>query len=402
MTSQTLPLAGIRVLDVTHSVAGPFTTMLLADLGADVIKVERAGAGDDTRAWGPPFWDGTSTAFLAFNRNKRSIELDLKSDDGKDVLTELVRSADVLVHNGLTHKRESLGLTFEQVEALNAEIIYCSITAYGATGPLERAPGYDSLLQARGGLMSVTGEPGAPPVRVGTSIIDMGTGFWSVIGVLAALLSRQRGTPVRRVETSLYETAVTWMSHSLTSYFANGQVPERSGSGTAMIAPYEAFRARDGFFMLAANNDSLFTKACRAVGLDALLQDERFTSNPDRVRHRAQLRDELNAAFAGWSVAELVDTFDAVGVPVAPIQDMAQLAVDPQAEALGLIRAVDHAEIDGYRVVGSAFSLDGARPATTRVPPSLGEHGAEILAELGIPASNREDSLAEHSAVGAS
>lgn len=389
------PLEGIKVLDITQSVAGPYCTMLLGDLGAEVIKIERPGSGDDTRSWGPPFWGEESTTFLALNRNKRSVALDLKHGEGQNILWDLVRRADVLVQNLRSRTLDGMGFGYDAVKAENPGLIYCSMTAYGNAGPMQRFPGYDPLLQAFGGLMSVTGEPDGAPVRVGTSIMDMGMGMWGVIGVLGALRDRERTGEGQLVEVSLYETALSWIPYQVMSYLGTGEVPRRHGSGTAMLAPYEAYPTRDGHILVAVGNNSLWDKLCRALGLDGLPEDPRFKDNPSRVHNREALLEALAAALAADTTEVWAKKLWGAGVPCSPIRTIDQVVSEPQTEALGILRPTAHPRIDGYSEVGIPVSWSGMRPKTVRVPPELGQDTREILQEIGKSAEEIDCLVAE-------
>jgi crotonobetainyl-CoA:carnitine CoA-transferase CaiB-like acyl-CoA transferase len=373
----TLPLAGIRVLDLTTSLAGPYCTLILGTLGAEVVKIERPGAGDDTRAWGPPFWDGESPTFLSMNAGKRSVALDLKSDDGRAAIRGLAAEADVFVQNLRPGRAEALGLGFDDVAALNARVVYCSIGAFGEVGPLSDRPGYDPLMQAAGGIMSITGEAGRPAVRAGVSLVDQGTGMWAVIGILAALRRRDEEGTAQRVTTSLYETALNWLPYQIASYLASGEEPGPVGTGVAMIAPYEVFEAVDGRVMIAAANDKLYAALCAAIGLD---EDPRFASNPQRVAARAELAALVAARVAGLTSAELLERLAGAGVPAAPVRGLAAVVADEQTQALEILQEVPHPTVRDLRLVAPPLSLNGERLGYTAAPPLLGEHTDAVLA----------------------
>src|SRR5947207_2524440 len=280
MANVFLPLEGVRVIDVTSSLAGPYCTEILGALGADFVKVEHPEHGDEARAWGPEVWEGSSGMFYAANLNKRSLALDVKR--GREVLLRLVEDADVFLQSLRPGTASRLGFGPEQLRASNPRLVYCDIGAFGRTGPLRDRPGYDPLLQAFGGIMSVTGEPDRPGVRVGASLVDQGTGMWAALGILAALLAGDG----RTVDVSLFETAVALLPYQVTAYLSSGDVPSRHGTAFPLIAPYEVFRTRDGELMIAAGNDRLFARLCEALGLPELPTDSRFATNPDRLRHR--------------------------------------------------------------------------------------------------------------------
>jgi formyl-CoA transferase/CoA:oxalate CoA-transferase len=383
-----LPLDGVHVLDLTRNLAGPYAAMILAELGADVVTVE-SPEGDDTRRWGPPFWSGEGPVFLAANRNKRSIVLDLRADGSREVVDRLVRRADVLLESFRPGAIDRLGFGYEWAHERNPRLVYCSVTPYGDRGPLRERPGYDPLIQAFSGIMSVTGEPDGPPVRAGVSVIDMGTGMWAAMSVLAALLQRHRDGRGRRIVTSLYETGLAWMSYHLATLWAGGEPPGRHGSGATSIVPYQAFPTRDGNLMIAAPNDGLFARLCEVLGHPEWAGDRRFLHNPDRVEHRDQVAALIGAVTAGRETGELAATLEAAGVPCSPIHDAADAAADPQTLALGIVQELEHPAIEGFRSLGLPFVMDGERPPLRRRPPGRGEHQAEVLAELGLAADRR-------------
>jgi crotonobetainyl-CoA:carnitine CoA-transferase CaiB-like acyl-CoA transferase len=378
-----LPLEGLLVVDLTQNVAGPFCTQILGDMGADVVKVERPGRGDDARAWAPPWWGTESASFMAFNRNKRSVALDLKREGGLEVLRRLVARADVFVQSLRAGVVAELGLDFPAARTLNGRLVYCSITAYGPRGPMATLPGYDPLLQAYGGLMSINGHPGAEPARVGTSIVDMGTGMWAALGILAGL--RQRDATGRAVEvtTALFESALMWVSYQAMGYLASGEVPQAQGSGTAMIAPYQAFPTADGYVMIAAASDALFARLAAALDAPELPRDPRFRDNPARVTNRAALVDAVATRTRAHKSGDLLERLRAAGVPSAPILSVDQVLHEPQTEASGMLLGAAHPRVPDYRSIGLPIQWDGRRPEVRRVPPLLGEHSADVLTGLG-------------------
>ena len=378
-----LPLEGVVVADLTQNVAGPFCAQILGDMGAEVIKVERPGRGDDARAWAPPWWGDESAVFMAFNRNKKSLALDLKHEAGLTVLRRLVARADVFVQSLRAGVIGSLGLDFAGATALNPRLVYCSITAFGTRGPLADRPGSDPLMQAYGGLMSINGHPGAEPARVGTSIVDMGTGMWAALGIVAAL--RQRDATGRAVEvtTALFETALMWVSYHAMGWLGSGEAPMPQGSGTAMIAPYQAFPVADGYVMIAAASDALFVRLCGALGAPDLARDPRFADNPSRVAHRGELVDALGRLTSSRKAAELLEALGAAGVPSAPILRVDQVMQEPQTRESGMVVGAPHPRLPDYRSIGLPLTWDHARPGVRRVPPQLGEHDADVLTWLG-------------------
>jgi formyl-CoA transferase/CoA:oxalate CoA-transferase len=373
----------MRVVDVTTSIAGPYCAEILAALGADVVKIERPDTGDDGRAWGPPFWNGESAMFLAVNAGKRSLAVSLSDERGREIVLRLADGADVFVQSLRPGLAERLGLGAEDLRARNERLVYCSIGAYGRTGPLAHEPGYDALMQAAGGLISMTGEPGRPGVRVGSSLIDMGTGMWSALGIVAALFERESTGRGATVDTSLYETALGYIGYHLVGYLADGTVPTRQGTVFPMVAPYQVFPTRDGELMVAGGNDRLFALLCDAIDLPHLVEDERFRTNPDRVGNRDELVELVSARLAERDTAEWQERLTNAGVPVAPVADVADVVNAEQTRALGLLQPLEHPAIPDLQLPALPLSFDNERATHASAPPAVGEHTAEILAELG-------------------
>jgi len=378
-----LPLRGMRVLDVTTSIAGPYCSQILAALGADVVKVERPDTGDDGRAWGPPFWNGEGTMFLSANAGKRSLALSLRDPRGAEALGRLVDGADVFLQSLRPGLADELGLGADALRARNPGLVYCSVGAYGRAGPLAREPGYDALMQAAGGLLSVTGEPGRPGVRVGSSLIDQGTGTWAALGVLAALLERERTGEGAVVDVSLYETAIGYIGYHLAGYLADGTVPQGEGTRFPMVAPYEVLPTADGELMIAGGNDRLFRAICDVVGLPELADDPRFRTNPDRVRNRDELAGLIVRRLRTDSTAAWHRRLTDAGVPAAPVADVRDVANAEQTRALEILQHVPHVRISDLTLTGLPLSLDGERPPYPRAPPDVGEHSVEVLREAG-------------------
>ena len=378
-----LPLAGKRVLDVTTSIAGPFCAEILAALGADVVKIERPDTGDDGRAWGPPFWNGEGAMFLSVNAGKRSLALSLRSEQGREVLLRLAERSDVFLQGLRPGLAERLGLGASAVRGRNPSLVYCSIGAYGRVGPLSDEPGYDALMQAAGGLMSMTGEPGGAGARVGSSLIDMGTGMWAALGIAAALLERERTGSGAEVDTSLYETALGYIGYHLVGFLADGSVPKPEGTVFPMVSPYQVFSTKDGELMVAGGNDRLFAALCTAVELPELVLDTRFRTNPDRVRNREPLIERLSERLRERGTDEWIDLLSRAGVPAAPVANVAEVASSEQTRALGILQPIEHPRIPDLRLAALPLSFDGERALHRRPPPLLGEHSAEVLREAG-------------------
>jgi crotonobetainyl-CoA:carnitine CoA-transferase CaiB-like acyl-CoA transferase len=382
------PLRGIRVLDLTRNVAGPFATQILADLGADVIKVEYPERGDDTRAWGPPFWNGESTVFLSLNRNKRSVCLDLRQEADREKLGRLAEHAQVLVESFRPGDLDRLGLGVTWAHERNPSLLYCSLSGFGQRGPLCDRPGYDPLMQAFAGIMSVTGVPGGAPVRAGVSLVDMATGMWAALGIMACLV--QSPDPHgpgsgHHIQVSLYETALTWMSYHLAGYWATGETPSPQGAGVAFLCPYGAFQALDGRVVIAAANDAMFRKLCDVLGLSLNAADPRFATNSDRVEHREFVEAAINKATSHRKASELEETLNAHGIPCAPILSVDAVARHPQAQALGIFQKVPHPAIGDLQLVGLPVTFGGQRTQVRRHPPRLGEHDTELAAGWALP-----------------
>ena len=370
-----LPLAGYKVIELGHSVAAPYAGLVLAEMGAEVIKVERPGVGDDCRGWGPPFRDDMSAAFQSLNRNKKSITVDLKSPEGIAQIKEIAKSADALVQNQKPGLAESLGLGPDALLAVNPRLIYTSIHAFGKTGPLSDRPGYDPLMQAFGGIMSTQGHPGQPPIRVGTSIIDMGTGMWAAMAILAGLLRREKTGKGGVVDASLYETALGWMVYMMPTYAFSGNLPKPSGSGVNMISPYQAMRTKDSQLVMAAGNDNLFAKLCTVLGHPEWITDERFLTNGDRVVNKPAIIELIESVTSRQTTAHWIEVLDAAGIPNAPVQTLDQVQVHPQTEALDILREDSVGQMSFF---GLPISFDGKRPDRNEQAPALGEHDAEF------------------------
>jgi crotonobetainyl-CoA:carnitine CoA-transferase CaiB-like acyl-CoA transferase len=370
------PLAGIRVVDLTSSLAGPTCTQILAALGADVVKVEHPGRGDEARAWGPEFFEGGSVMFFAANASKRSLALDVKTPEGRDVLLRLVDGADVFVQSMRAGAARRHGLDSETLLARNERLVTCSIGAFGPNGPLAGQPGYDPLMQAFAGIISITGERERPGVRVGASLIDIGTGVWAALGILAALYERTSTGRGRDVGVALFDTALSLVGYQLAAALRSGVSPARFGTAFPLIVPYEVFTTADGELMIAAANDGLFRRFCELIDRPGLAVDPRFETNPDRLAHRDELLVPLRERLAEETSAYWLDTLE--GVPVAPVQDLVEVGAHPQTRANGMLQTVG-----GVDAVASPLQVDGERLEHRLPPPRLGQHSGELLRELG-------------------
>jgi crotonobetainyl-CoA:carnitine CoA-transferase CaiB-like acyl-CoA transferase len=376
VTSST-PLQGIVVVEIGHSVAAPYAGLVFAQLGAEVIKVEHPDGGDHARGWGPSLDGKGSALFQALNRDKLGVALDLRDADARERLVQLIeRRADVVIQNLRPHSAEALGLGPANLIQRSPGLIYCNISAFGDTGPLAGKPGYDPLMQAYGGLMSVTGEEGRPPVRVGVSIVDIGTGMWAVIGALGALLDRMKTGRGGVVDTSLYETALAWMSAHIAEFSAGGAEPRRHGSGAPQIAPYEMFQTADGNLMVAAGNDALFGKLCGVLGHPEWVEDDRFRTNPRRVQHRVLLTSILQEKFRTAGISSWQQELDAAGIPNAPLRSVGDVMLDPQTSALDILQTVPRTKVAS---VGIPLKFNGQRSRLRLPAPGLGEHTVDVL-----------------------
>lgn len=388
-------LRGTSVLDLSRNLAGPYCTMLLADLGADVIKVESPGSGDDTRSWGPPDWNGHSAMFLACNRNKRSITIDLDTKAGQQLVCRLASRADVVVSSFRPGSLAKRGLDYESLRASNEGLVYCSITAYGSKGPKKDAPGYDPVLQAETGIMSMTGDPDGSPARLGIGAVDLGTAMWAAVGIQAALRNRSESGAGVLVEVSLYETAAWWLSYHVEGYLATGEVPHRQGNGTPFVAPYDTFATAEGDLMVTAGNDHLFASLCRVLDLPGLVDEPDYRRNADRIAHRVALHDVLERRFRTKTASEWEVLLGAALVPCSPVRTVGDLVDDPQLLALGMLVDLPHPDIPDLRVIDIPLTLNGERATHRLPPPRLGEQTAAILAEMGVTPEEIEELMRE-------
>jgi crotonobetainyl-CoA:carnitine CoA-transferase CaiB-like acyl-CoA transferase len=380
------PLDGVTVLDASRVLSGPYCTMQLGDLGADVVKVERPDGGDQTRGWTPPtYGDSEASAYyLSINRNKRSVTLNLASERGREVFREMAREADVLVENFRVGKMDEWGLGYDDLSADNPGLVYCSISGYGQDGPYRDRPAYDLLMQAEGGLMSITGEPGRPPVRVGVAIADIIAGAYATQSILAALLDRElSGGGGEYIDVSLFDSIVAFQTYMASYYFATGEPPERMGSQHPTIVPYQAFPTADSYVVVACASENLWPKLCDALGRPELADDERFATNDDRVHNREELEEILTAEISEYDTAEVTDLLQEYGVPANPVNDMADVFDHPQVAARDMRQSVSHPAAGEVEMPGSPMNFADLSTILDRHPPDLGEHTEEILCEFG-------------------
>jgi formyl-CoA transferase len=399
-------LEGVRILDLTRAMAGPFCTMMLGDLGADVIKVERPGRGDESRGWGPPFvgkpygpYPGESAYFLSANRNKRGITINLKSQEGVQIVRQLAAKSDALVENFRTGVLDGMGLGYEQLRTVNPGLVYCSISGYGRTGPYADRPGYDFVIQAEGGFMGITGPEEGPPSRVGVPIIDITAGMFSSTAILAALRVREITGEGQLVDLSLLDTQVALLANVASNYLVGGQEPRRLGNSHPSITPYEAFRARDRWFALAAANERQWAILCDVIEQPGLMSDPRFADNNARVDNREALREALDAAFLSRDAEDWLAEFRRAGLPCGPINTVPEVFAHPQADARGLVAGVEHSSAGIVQFPGFPYKLSQT-PASVRMPPPmLSQHTEEVLTQLLDYSSTDVATLSERGVV---
>ena len=374
-------LEDILVLDLSRALAGPYCSLLLADLGADVIKIERPERGDDSRHWGPPFQGGESSYFLSVNRNKRSLTLDIQKERGKEIFRKLVKKADVVIENLRPGKMKSLGLSYEDLHQENERLIWCSITGFGSTGPESLRPGYDIIAQGMGGMMSITGEKDKA-IRPGVALADISTGMFAVEGILAALYEREKSGKGQSIDTSLFEGQIAQLTYQAGRYFASEEAPSRYGNKHPLIAPYEDIKTKDGSINIACGNDSLWKKFCRALDLRALLEDSRFSSNSKRIENRDELLAKIENRSKNISTKELGKLLDEAGVPNGPIWNLEEVFSCEQAKSRDMILEVDHPKAGRIQTTGMPIKMSRTPCKVRRHPPLLGEHNQEVLTEL--------------------
>jgi formyl-CoA transferase len=378
----TLPLEGLRVLDLTRALAGPFCAQMLGDMGADVLKVEQPGVGDNARGWGPPFQGGESSYFLSVNRNKRSLALNLRDERGAEVLRRLILQSDVLLENFVPGTLDRLGFSYDTCHAFKPNLIYCSISGFGQVGPERERAAYDQVVQGLGGIMSITGEVGGPPMRVGIAIADIMAGMFAAYAVQVALYHRERTGVGQMIDTSLLDGQLAMLTYQAGRYFATGEAPPSSGNQHPTIVPYGVYRASDAYFNLAVGTDDLWRRFCTALELEPLRADARFATNRDRLAHRDELNALLEPLFAGHTINQIQTLMDQASVPCGAVRDLHGVFTDPQVAALDLIATLDHPTAGAIKVVGPPYRLSETPPSVRLPPPLLGQHTDEVLREL--------------------
>lgn len=381
--TQEPPLDGIKVLDLTQFMAGPFCTMLLADMGADVIKIEKPDGGDDIRRSGPPFVNGESAAFMGINRNKRSVVIDLKSDEGQSIVRRMARNADVLVENMRPGTMDRMGLGYEDLRNENPALVYCSISGFGTTGPYKDRPGFDLMAQGMSGLMSITGVAGGPPMRNGPPITDLNAGIYAAFGVMNAYVSRLKTGKGQHVDASLLEAGIAYTIWESAMFFATGVPPGPVGSGHHLSAPYQAFATTDGYVMVGGANQANWERLCGAIGREDLLEDEKFASNALRMQNLALLEETLHQTLSQQTTAHWLEALGSAGVPCGPINDMADVYADPQVAARDMVVELEHPSAGTTRNIGVPIKLSETPGSVREAAPTLGQHTDAVLAEHG-------------------
>lgn len=387
------PLSGITVVDITTNISGPSLTMILADLGANIIKIERPDIGDDSRGMGP-FWEGEGVYFLHINRNKNSIVIDLKKEEGRKIVYDLVETADVFVENFRYKKAEKMGLGYEKLKQINPALVYCSLSAYGQDGPLRERSGYDAIAQADSGIIGINGAEGSEIARVPVSVLDQGSAMWGAIGIISALFHKERTGEGQLVTTSLYETGVFWVGYHMLSWLVTGQEPKKNGAGHTAFAPYGAFYASDAPVMIGISNNSLFKRLCQVLGKDEWVTDPRYENNPKRVENRENLRVAIENILQARTADEWVRLLAEAGVPSSKVKKISEVVNDEQAEAINMWRSVFHSEIDDFKLPRLPFELSVSPAEIKQAPPKLGESTKKVLTQLGYDNSRIEELLA--------
>ncbi len=376
-------LEGIKVLDMSRALAGPYCTMMLADMGAEVIKVEIPGRGDDSRSWGPPFVKGESAYFMSVNRNKKSIALNMKSEKSSEIIHKLIKQSDVLVENFRPGAMERLGLDYERVKEMNPQLIYCSISGFGQDGPYRMLPGMDQVLQGMGGVMSMTGEPGGPPIKVGVAIADITGGMFAAYGIVVALYNRTKTDRGQMVDASLLDIQVGLLTYRAGAYLTSGEIPQPVGSGHPVIVPYQAFKTKDVYINIAVANEQLWEKFCKTVGLEKIMDEPRFATNPKRVENREELIKIISDLFVTRNGEEWLKMITDAGIPCGPIYTVDKIFTDPQVLHRQMLKELDHPKAGKIKVTGVPIKLSETPGEVKTPPPVLGQHTQEILTDLG-------------------
>ena len=384
------PLEGVRVIDLTRILAGPYCTMMLGDMGAEVIKIEHPQGGDDTRGWGPPFLNGVSTYFISINRNKKSLTLNLKDERGKDLLRDLIRKGDVVVENFRPGTLDKLGFSWEEIHRINPAVIFASLSGFGQTGPRKNEPGFDVVIQGEGGIMSITGEPDGPPSKFGASIGDITAGMLAAQGVLLSLYHREKTGVGQMVDVGMLDGQVALLTYHANNYFGTGKLPPRRGNKHPSITPYETYKCKDGYFNLGVGNDSLWRRFCDAMGLVHIKEDPKFAINKDRVDNRLELQEILDPFFAEKTVGETIETLRGAGIPCGPINNLEQVLNEPQILAREMVVDIDVPIAGPTKVTGVPIKLSETPGAVRTPPPTLGQHTEEVLESvLGMDEAQR-------------
>jgi crotonobetainyl-CoA:carnitine CoA-transferase CaiB-like acyl-CoA transferase len=384
MTSPIGPLSGLRVLDLTRVLAGPTCTQMLGDLGAEVIKIERPEAGDDTRGFAPPFVPNTkeSAYFVGVNRNKKSVTLDIAKPEGQAIILKLLEHCDILVENFKVGALAKYGLGYEQLAKTHPRLIYCSITGFGQTGPYAPRPGYDALIQAMGGVMSLTGDPNGSPQKVGVPVADLFAGLYGCIGILAAVNHRNNTGQGQQIDIGMLDTHVAWLANQGMNYLATGENPPRLGNQHPNIAPYQEFPTKDGYIILAVGNDPTFERFCKAFGQEALLADPRFATNPIRVQNRQLVTDTLTPVMKSKTTAEWIEALEALKIGCGPINTLEQVFADPHVQAREMVVEMAHGSGETVKVIANPVKLSATPPSYRSAPPVLGEHTQNVLTDV--------------------
>ncbi|MFE4706362.1 CaiB/BaiF CoA transferase family protein [Peribacillus simplex] len=382
------PLKGIKVLELSRTLAGPFCSMQLADMGAEVIKVEQPEVGDETRGFAPPEINGESCYFMSLNKNKQGITLNLKTEEGQQIVKQLVAESDVLIENFRNGTMEKFGLDYDVLKGINPRLVYCAVSGFGRSGPMKDEPAYDLLMQGFGGLMSVTGEKGRPPVKVGFSIVDLSTGLYASLGIVLALLTREKTGKGQYVEASLLDTVVSLSNYLGQNVLATGKAPERFGSAHPSLVPYQAFETKDGYVTIAVTNDRLWRKMCDALELHELKDHPKYAENVNRVANREELIEIIMEYTKSKNSSEVIDRLKREGVPSGPIHDLAQVLAHPQVQSREMIKEVEHPTIGMLKMLGTPIKLSETPGSVRKAPPLLGENTIEVLSKIGYTNSD--------------